>query len=67
MWRQYKQLDEITDQVKKDEMPLSSYTLIHKDARPTDAQKMGIENWAESTRKEIAGHYPADSLVRPKR
>ena len=67
MWRQYRQLDEITEQVQKDEMPLSSYTFIHKNARLTDVQKTEIENWSEATRKEIASHYPADSLTRPKK
>lgn len=67
IWRQYRQLDEIAEQVKEGEMPLSSYTLIHKDARLTDAQKRAIENWAEATRKDIEAHNPADSLKRPKR
>src|SRR5439155_17176288 len=34
--RQYKKLDDIAEQVKKGEMPLSSYTLIHTNTRLTN-------------------------------
>ena len=38
--RQYKKMDEIIKQVKEDEMPLSSYTLIHKNAILTQKSKV---------------------------
>ena len=47
-------------------MPLSSYTLIHKDAVLTDAQKNTIINWSENIRKQMEAKYPKDSLVRRK-
>src|SRR3954470_14936683 len=34
--KQYHKLEEVTEQVKEDEMPLGSYTLVHTDARLTD-------------------------------
>ena len=37
--RQYKKLDDMADQVNKGEMPLSSYTLIHTNARLNDTEK----------------------------
>ena len=62
--RQYKKLEEIAEQVKEDEMPLSSYTLIHTNAKLNAEQKTLLINWAGEVRKEIAGKYPADSLIK---
>lgn len=61
--RQYKKLDEIIKQVKEDEMPLSSYTLIHRNAGLTADQKLAIANWASSIKDSIKIKYPADSLI----
>ena len=60
--KQYKSFDNINKEVKKGDMPLSSYTLIHRDAILNDTQKLVIANWATSSRKEIENHYPPDSL-----
>ena len=46
-------MDEIIKQVKEDEMPLSSYILIHKNAILTQNQKLAISNWASSIREII--------------
>lgn len=62
--RQYKKLEEISEQVKEDEMPLSSYTLIHTNAKLNNEQKTLLTNWADEVRKEIFGKYPADSLIK---
>jgi len=61
--RQYKKLDEIIKQVKEDEMPLYSYTLIHRNAILTANQKLTIANWATAIRDTIKAKYPADSLI----
>ena len=61
--RQYKKLDEIIKQVKEDEMPLSSYTLIHRNAILTAGQKLIISNWAASIRDSMKAEYPPDSLI----
>ena len=47
----------------KNEMPLGSYTIIHTDAKLTDAEKQTLTNWSEGIRNEIKSKYPADSLV----
>jgi hypothetical protein len=65
--RQYKKFEEIKEQLKDDEMPLYSYTLIHKDAVLTEQQKTLLSNWAESLRDTMRAHYPADSLKMMKR
>ena len=61
--RQYKKMDEIIKQVKEDEMPLSSYTLIHRNAVLTADQKLAVANWAASIKDSIKAKYPADSLI----
>jgi hypothetical protein len=62
--RQYKKLEEIIEQVKKDEMPLSSYTLIHKDAVLSKEQKLLVSTWANAAIDSMKAKYPADSLLR---
>jgi hypothetical protein len=46
--RQKHKLEEIADEVKEHEMPLSSYTLIHKDAVLTPEQITLLTNWANT-------------------
>ncbi len=65
--RQYRKLEEINNEVKDGEMPLSSYTLIHGNAKLNDQQKSAVSNWVVSVRDSIKAHYPADSLAIPKR
>ena len=67
--RQYRKLDEVIKQVKQDEMPLSSYTLIHRNAILTLNHKLAITNWAAAIRGTIKANYPPDSLIikRPSR
>ena len=65
-YRRYKKFKEIGKEVKGDDMPLFSYTLIHRDASLNADQKLLIENWASNAMKEMEGKYPADSLVKPK-
>jgi len=66
VWRQYKKFKEIGEEVKDGDMPMFSYTLIHRDASLSADQKLLIQNWAANTMKEIEGRYPPDSLVKPK-
>jgi hypothetical protein len=64
--RQYRKLEEIKEQVKEGEMPLSSYTLIHTDANLTAGEKASLTNWVDSIRNVMKATYPADSLARKK-
>jgi len=64
--RQYKKLEEIAEQVKENEMPLSSYTIIHRDANLSNDQKIAITTWASIAMDSMKAHYPADSLLRKK-
>ncbi len=60
--KQYKSFDEINKEIKDGDMPLTSYTLIHRDAILNPTQKQYVENWAAMSRKQIEAHYPPDSL-----
>lgn len=61
--RQYKKLEECMDEVKKGDMPLSSYTIIHKDAILSDEEKNTLFTWLDIVRDSIKSRYPADSLI----
>lgn len=41
-------LDEVREVIQKGEMPLTSYTLIHTDAKLSDAQKQTLINWVNT-------------------
>lgn len=67
IYRQYHKLEELIELVEEEEMPLSSYTIIHRDAKLSDGQKSELISWAKGLRDRIKADYPADSLVRPKK
>lgn len=62
--RQYRKLEEINEQVEHNEMPLSSYTLIHRDARLDDQQKLLVSSWTKALSDSFEKNYPIDSLRR---
>ena len=47
-------LDRIIKQIKSDEMPLNSYTLIHKNAKLTDQNKIVLINWMQEIKDSIS-------------
>jgi hypothetical protein len=55
--------EEIIENVKEEEMPLSSYTWTHSDAKLTPEQREIITSWAQSMMDTLKAKYPADSLV----
>ncbi|MDB5198125.1 MAG: cytochrome [Chitinophagaceae bacterium] len=61
--KQLHRLDDINDLVKKNEMPLASYTWIHRDAILTNRQKLAIATWTEALKDSIKARYPVDSLL----
>ena len=65
--RQYRKLEEISKQIEEDEMPLKSYTIIHRNTILSEAQKKTVTNWTNLLRDSIKNNYPADSLKRKKR
>lgn len=65
--KQYHKLEEIEAQVKKGDMPLYSYTLMHREAVLTEGEKSSIIEWTRNMRILLQSKYPADSLIRPKK
>lgn len=51
--KKLKKLDEIAETVRSGEMPLTSYTFIHHDAKLSDAEKSEIEKWVAEMEKHI--------------
>ncbi|WP_374460933.1 heme-binding domain-containing protein [Chryseobacterium taeanense] len=51
--KKLKKLDEIAETVRSGEMPLTSYTLIHHNAKLSDAEKAEIEQWVNEVKKHI--------------
>ena len=46
-------LEEVIEMVEKEEMPLKSYSLIHRNARLSDTQRKTMADWAKGIRKEM--------------
>ena len=46
-------MEELMEMVKEEEMPLKSYTIIHTDAKLTNAQRIAMTDWAAGIRKQI--------------
>jgi hypothetical protein len=52
--KQVNKMNSIVKQIENDEMPLASYTFIHRDAILTATDKNVIINWASSARDSIS-------------
>lgn len=63
---QYHKMEETIEMVKDGEMPLNSYTLLHKQARLSESEKAALISWAGSVMDSMKLRYPMDSLVRSK-
>lgn len=51
--KKLKKLDEVAETVREDEMPLTSYTVAHQNAKLTNVQKSEIEQWIKEVKKQI--------------
>jgi hypothetical protein len=56
--RQAKKLKKSAHEVDEGEMPLSSYTIMHTDAKLTDAEKQVLMSWAKDLSLKISGQVP---------
>ena len=52
---QIKMLEEIKEEVEGGNMPLPIYTIMHRDARLSDEQKIRLSEWATSVTDDIFG------------
>ncbi len=64
--RQYNKLKETEELLTEGEMPLSSYTFIHRNAVLSAEQKETLISWTKNIRKQMEATYPMDSLLRKK-
>jgi hypothetical protein len=48
-----KKLEDMSDEIDDGDMPLKKYTLIHKDARLTDAQRNELTSWLDAQAKAL--------------
>jgi hypothetical protein len=46
-------MEEIIEMVEKNEMPLSSYTLVHRDAILSAEEKTALIDWARNAMQSI--------------
>jgi hypothetical protein len=46
-------MEEVNEMVKEGEMPLSSYTIVHRDAKLSEEEKLILADWAVATMKAI--------------
>lgn len=60
--KQNHKLKEVIEQIEEGEMPLASYTLIHKEAKLTELEKATLVNWCKNVMDTIKATYPEDSL-----
>ena len=51
--RQSRKLEELIDEVEEGHMPLTSYKLVHTDARLTPAEIKALTDWAASVRENL--------------
>lgn len=55
--RQNSKLKAISKEIKEDEMPLTSYTLIHKNAILSGRQKQEVITWIEKIRDSLSSKH----------
>lgn len=63
---QYHKMEDLIEQIKEGEMPLNSYTWIHKNAILKEEEKNTLLAWANTVMDTMKAKYPADSLLRKK-
>ena len=61
---QFHKMEETIEMVKEGEMPLNSYTWIHKDAKLSPEERSKLTNWANSIMDTMKATYPINSLIR---
>lgn len=53
--KQAHKLEEVAELVENGKMPLSSYTIIHNNAKLNDLQKKQIVDWANNLKMQVGG------------
>ena len=50
-------MEEVAEMVNEGEMPLQSYTIVHRDASLSDAQRKLVADWALGVMQQIATEH----------
>jgi len=56
-------MEDCMEVIKNDEMPLSTYLIIHKDAELSEVDKQAIYSWCQKIIDTLKAKYPPDSLI----
>lgn len=64
--RQYHKMEEVEEEVKGNEMPITSFTLLHAGSKLNENQKEILIKWSVGIRDSMRLIYPADSLKKIK-
>jgi hypothetical protein len=67
LMKQYRRFNDIIEQVQKDEMPLPSYLIVHRNARLSTDEKNELVQWCTAMRDSMKAKFPVDSLERKPR
>jgi hypothetical protein len=52
--RATRKMKQTIEQLRDDEMPLTSYTWIHRDARLSDEERSALESWAQAIQERVS-------------
>ena len=64
--KQAKKLHETAEESEEGEMPLSSYTFIHRDAVLNETEKKAVVEWADNLSKEVMAKVPPEEIEKDK-
>jgi len=62
--KQFVRFRQIEELITENDMPLPSYTFIHRDAILSEEQKELVIGWSRAMRDSMENRYPSDSLAR---
>jgi len=65
--RQYRKMEEVTEMVREDFMPIADYRKMHSDAVLSEGQKALLYAWVSSTHDSMKLRFHPDSLKARKR
>lgn len=62
--KQDHKLEEVIEMIQEGEMPLTSYKLVHRDAKLSKEDQQKLIDWARGIRAELKSQLPASSSQR---
>ncbi len=63
--KQAHKMEEIEELVRKGEMPMEGYVVMHAEAKLTDAEKTALQNWAKEQQAALEAPPPAPDEAAP--